>query len=52
MIGTQLVANFVHYIIHIKIVALWNTVCRRSESFSFLSIGANTSDTTCITSTT
>ena len=59
MIPSQLMSHFMSYIIDIKFIAFWKTRTRRGISTTFIFICnifciiiANTSNTTCITSST
>ena len=51
MVGAQLVAYFMYYIVYIEIISLRNSISRRSDTASFLSVYTNATDTTGISTT-
>ncbi len=51
MIRTQLMPDFVHDIVDIEIISHRNAISRRSNSASFLSVYANTTNTAGVSTT-
>src|SRR5215831_15130934 len=51
MVSTELVPYFMHYIINIEIIPLWNSISRRGKPTSFLIVNTNATDTAGIATT-
>ena len=49
MIGAKLMAYFMHYIVDIEIITLWDPIGRGCDTTSFGTVGANATDATGIT---
>ena len=51
MVGAHLVAYFMCYIVYIEIISHRNSISRRSDTASFLSVYTNATDTTGVSTT-
>ena len=52
MIGSHLMAYFMHYIVDVEIISLGYAISRRSKTAAFLIVCADTTNTTCVTTAT